>query len=120
MHRWRVLDGDLQRLHVDPEVILTGLSANDPRIDIRHDVSRDGLDAYVSEHKLKLLSKRLKAVEDSASPNLTLRVPQAADWVLKEKERAPSVVVAADLLDDPDERVRRAGRNLLLRSADAD
>lgn len=112
IHQWRILASDLPKLLDDPRLALSGLSADDPSIDVRYRPDRDMLDAYVSDRGLQSLRRELHPIEDSSNPNLQLRVPRGASWVL-DSARAPSPVVAADLLDARDPRVRRAARKAL-------
>lgn len=115
--RWRVLASDLADLEENGQLILSGLSANDPRIDVRHHAERDGAEAYVSEELLRALDRCLKPEKNPSRPNLILRVPEGEAWILQEK-RAPSAVVGADLLDHDDPRVRRSARAALTKAAD--
>lgn len=107
IQRWRLLDSDIERLRADRRLVATGLAADDPLIAVRYQPERDGYDGYVSAENLLVVRRELRPEEKSSSPNVTLRVPTQSDWVLQH-ERAPSAVVAADLLDSGDERVRRA------------
>jgi excisionase family DNA binding protein len=117
--RWRVLPSDLTKLAQDPNLVLSGLSADDPRIGIRHQVERDGLEAYAGEEFIRALERWLKPEKRSDRPNLVLRAPRGSLWILDER-RAPWPVVAADLLNDDDPRVRRAARAALSRGRHAD
>ena len=107
IQRWRVLASDIERLRNDRRLVATGLAADDPLIAVRYQPERDGYDGYVSAENLLALRRELHPEEKASSPNVTLRVPIQSDWVLLH-ERTPSAVVAADLLDCSDERVRRA------------
>jgi excisionase family DNA binding protein len=115
-HVWRVLPADLDRLRGDPRVVLTGLAADDPSIDVRYQPAVDGVDGYVSDSQRRALERELLPEKTSREPNLVLRVPAGSSWILAEL-RAPAVVVAADLLDHPDERVRRSARRTVERAA---
>lgn len=109
VHRWRVLDGDLTKIRDGYHVVPAGLSAQIGELDI---VSPPrGLDAYVDRRLIKQLSRRFRPVARAAQPNLILRVP-AHGWILGHTV-APPAVIAADLLDHEDPRVRRAARRLL-------
>jgi excisionase family DNA binding protein len=110
--RWRVLPSDLSKLRLEENLVLSGLASGDPGINVPYLPERDPLEAYVSEGDLRALSHRLKPSEDSANPNLLLRVP-VHPWVLAHGPVAPPSVVAADLLEHPDARVARAGRQIL-------
>ena len=111
-HAWRVLPTDLNKLKADRRLVATGLAADDPAIDIRYQPARDGFDAYVSGDDLLALQKRFQPQLDSIAPNVVLRIPVASSWIL-DQQHAPSAVVAADLLNDRDARVRRAARAAL-------
>jgi hypothetical protein len=107
IQRWRVLTSDIDRLRNDRRLVATGLAADDPLIAVRYQPARDGYDGYLSAESLLALRRELHPEEKASLPNVTLRVPIQSDWVLLH-ERTPSAVVAADLLDSSDERVRRA------------
>lgn len=111
-HVWRVLPADLDRLSDNPDLVQTGLTADVPGIDIRYDRVRDGLDAYVDRRELHRLEQQLHPIVDADEPNLWLRVPLHTDWIL-DHEVAPVPVVAADLIDHDDPRVRRAAETAL-------
>jgi excisionase family DNA binding protein len=117
--RWRVLPSDLVELAQDPRLVLSGLSANDPRIDVRHQVERDGLEGYASEAFIRTLERRLKPEKQPGRANLLLRAPQGSMWILDER-RAPWPVVAADLLNHDDPRVRRSAQAALSKGRHAD
>jgi excisionase family DNA binding protein len=107
--RWRVLAPDLERIPLEFPLIPGGLSANDPGIDVLPIGAE--VDAYVSPRIVSSIRSRFRPLESADASNLILRVP-SDEWVLQQ-ERAPSSVVAADLLDHPDPRVSRAARRLL-------
>ena len=89
------------------------MAADEPRIDVRYQPELDGLDGYVSRAGLEAIERDLLPERSSREPNLVLRVPHAGGaWILAEP-RAPAPVVAADLLDHDDERVRRSARAVL-------
>lgn len=119
LHSWRVLPSDLPKLREDRRLVPTGLAADHPSIDVRYQPERDGVDAYVSGDDLSALERRLQPEQHSLVPNLLLRIPREEAWILEE-ERAPMPVVAADLLDHRDPRVRRAARAALSRIASGD
>src|SRR5712691_4443414 len=119
VHHWRLLLGDLAKALEDEDVlVLGGLAAQSPSIDVPYLPGQDPLEAYVSDRDLRKLRGRFKPSDDSSHANLLLRVP-AHPWVLKKGPAAPEAVVAADLLEHDDERVVRAGRQLLERLVDA-
>lgn len=84
-----------------------------PQLDIipRQD---EPLDVYASPVVAHEIEKRLSPERSSDSPNLIIRIP-ARSWVLQHGPEAPLSVVAADLLDHQDARVRRAGEDALYR-----
>jgi len=84
IERLRVLPPDIGKIAAEMTEVPTGLSA---------------------------LTKEFDPAPGSPDSNLTLRVPNR-QWVLVHP-RAPLAVVAADLLDSPDARVSRAGRDFL-------
>ncbi len=116
LERWRVLPGDLVGLRDRADLIPSGLAADDPHIDIRYDLARDGLDVYADPEVLAELERRLQPEKNSLRPNLLVRVPRAASWILREA-RAPLAVVAGDLLDHEDPRVRRSAQTALREAA---
>lgn len=109
VHKWRVLQGDVDALLEDSELVKSGLSANARGISVRYQPARDGVDAYLSGSHLRVLERKLHPIVDSPEANVLLRVPHGSDWILDEPV-APLSVVAADLLDHEDGRVARAGR----------
>lgn len=111
LHRLKVLPPDLGRIRKLVSMVPSGLSAEDPGIDVLS-VSPE-LDGYVNGRDLEAVRRRFHPLESPEAPNLILRVP-SNDWILQQ-ERAPSSVVAADLLDHSDPRVARAAHRLLSR-----
>jgi hypothetical protein len=118
-HAWRVLPSDLGKLAADPRLVPSGLAADDPLIGIRYQVARDGFDAYVGSADLRVLKQGYQPQLDSAVANVVLRVPLDNSWILDQR-RAPSAVVAADLLSHRDARVRRAAHAALGRVVHGD
>jgi excisionase family DNA binding protein len=116
LHDWRVLPRDLAKLLRDGDdnsgFVLSGLAAQHPSIDVPYLAEEDPIDAYVSERNLVGLRRRFKPSEDSARPNLRLRVP-LHPWVLSYRRIAPAAVAAADLLEHDEARVVRAGQQVL-------
>lgn len=110
VHEWRVLASDLERIVDSYPLVRAGLSADDAGIDVVP-VGVE-LDAYVRRPVVSSIRRMVRPLEAADGPNLVLRVP-SHDWILLHQERAPSSVVAADLLDHPDPRVARAARRLL-------
>lgn len=113
--RWRVLPRDLDA--IADGAVLTGIAANVDRLGIAYQRERDGLDVYVTEDAVKQLGERFRPEQRSTQPNLVLRIPQGSSWIL-DRETASVPVVAVDLLNHSDTRVRRAARSLLERLAD--
>lgn len=108
----RAHSSDLRRLASESDLVRSGISAaSDHRFEI---VEPGAFEAYVSSRRLGELQRRyrLKASDD---PNVVLRVIEGV-WPFPPHSRvAPRLAAALDLLDDDDERTRRAGR-LALRS----
>lgn len=110
VHRWRVLPSDLNKVREGFNLVLTGLSAQVPDLDVFG--SFQGQDAYASQDSIREIEKRFQPDQKSASPNLLLRNP-THPWILNHHEQAPQSVVAADLVVSEDSRVARAARRLL-------
>jgi len=110
--RFRFLPHDLELLSQRADLVRSGLSANDPHINIR---SRpDEVDAYIDEKSLDRIVEEFRPIGDPDRPNAVLRIPSRS-WVLGRGNPAPSSVVAADLLSHEDARVHRAARHALQR-----
>lgn len=112
--RWRVLPGDLAKLHAGSPLVYSGLSADHPELDVLPDPRQ--VDAYVAEGSLRGMERRFRPERSSSDPNVVLRLP-SHDWILGQEPQAPQAVVAADLLWHDDPRVARAARSLLYRLA---
>lgn len=110
VHEWRVLVPDLKRIAESFPLVRAGLSADNAGIDVVQ--VRMMLDAYVAGPIVSSIRRLARPLEASEEANLVLRVP-SEPWVLQQKDRAPSSVVAADLLDHRDPRVSRAARRVL-------
>lgn len=110
VHRWRVLPGDLDSIAREVWLVRSGLSANDPALDVVPLSSE--LDAYVRANSLKKIERRFRPNQSPSNPNLVLRVP-SVPWILEQQLAAPAAVVAADLLSSDEPRVARAARRLL-------
>jgi excisionase family DNA binding protein len=107
---YRFLPADIPKIGDEYEVVLTGLAAPDPGLEVV--VSRRSeFDGYVKSDALAAIQSRFHPSRSSASPNALLRVP-SHPWVL-EIGLAPVPVRAADLLEHEDPRVARAARDLL-------
>jgi len=111
VERLRFLPSDLAKIRAEGGLVLTGLSALTSEFDIVE--VHDRIDAYVNAGKLKSLKQRYRPDPGAPEANVTLRVPNRS-WILA-FPRAPGAVVAADLLEDQDARVSRAGRDALQR-----
>jgi hypothetical protein len=109
IHEWRVLPPDLERIRERFPLVASGLAADEEGIDVIP-VSPH-VDAYVDDRALAEIRREFHPLESSEAPNLRLRVP-SMDWIFN-RGKAPSPVIAADLLDDPDPRIQRAARRLL-------
>lgn len=112
-HLFRGDERLLERLRDDPDIVLSGVTAAaEYGVDIR---APGVVEAYVERDRLRDLVYRyaLRPAE-IADANVVLRavdesVPQARHGV------APVAAVALDLLESPDDRSRRAGRELARR-----
>lgn len=111
VERLRFLPSDLVKIRAEGGLVLTGLSALTPEFDIVE--VHDRIDAYLNSGKLQSLKQRYRPAQGASEGNVTLRVPNRP-WILA-FPRAPAAVVAADLLEDQDARVSRAGRAALRR-----
>lgn len=111
---FRFLPVDLPRIRAEHGVVLSGLSALTSDFDLFG--AADHLDAYLGARRLESLKRVYRPAAAVADANVTLRVP-TQPWILS-FSRAPAAVVAADLLHDPDARIRRAGREVLRRILD--
>jgi len=109
---------DLPRLAKEPGLVRSGLAAAaPPNFDLFY--FEPIFDAYLEQGRLQSLISRYRPLEHAANaPNTRLRVPSHR-WVLRKDGAAPVAVVAADLLDHPDQRVRQAGRGALLNLIDS-
>lgn len=120
VHEWQLLRSDVRHLLDERPGVQTGTLAA-PRYSQLVPSQRLEYDAYVDERTLRRLVDRFRPVVGAPrlKRNVTLRVP-SNEWILAHEPTAPAPVVAADLLLDPGERVRRAGRELLERATDDD
>ena len=109
IERLRVLPSDLRKITAEMTVVASGLSALTKDFDLMP--GGEALDAYIGADGFRRLMRRFKPASGTADSNLILRIPNVP-WVLG-FPRAPLAVVAADLLDDPDARVARSGRDVL-------
>ncbi|MGZ4308029.1 MAG: helix-turn-helix domain-containing protein [Gaiellaceae bacterium] len=107
---------DLRKLEHYP-LVMSGLSARGALSDLDV-VPRDEepLDAYAEGEVVAEVLRRFMPEQDAIEPNVILRVPRAPNALGAHKE-APLPVVAADLLDHDDPRVRRAAEGALRRLA---
>jgi excisionase family DNA binding protein len=111
IERFRFLPSDLAKIRKERGLVLSGLSALTPDFNVVE--AHDHIDAYVDARKLNSLQQRYRPAPGTADANVTLRVP-SQPWIMA-FPRAPSPVIAADLLEDQDARVSRAGRDVLRR-----
>lgn len=110
-HLWLPSD-DLPRLAKDSGLVRSGLAAAEaPDFDLFY--FEPVFDGYLDRRSFASFISRYRPLDGANSPNVSLRVP-SHPWVLRNNSVAPKAVVAADLLDHPDERVRGAGRSALL------
>jgi excisionase family DNA binding protein len=114
---WMPAD-DLRKLAEYP-LVRSGLSARDAisRLDVVPQ-GDEPLDAYADEDVAEEVLHRFLPEEDAANPNVILRVVKGGPPVRGDEE-VPLPVVAADLLDHDDPRVRRAAERALRELADA-
>ena len=110
VYRWRVLPAELKKLREVPDLVLSGLSAQVPDLDVLGSIQM--LDFYADENSMRELERRFKPDRSSANPNVSIRVP-THPWILNQHVQAPEDVVAADLIASEDSRVARAARQLL-------
>lgn len=111
--RFRAHSGELSRMSDDARLVLAGVSA------ARHHganvVTRRELEAYVKAKDLRGIVRDHKLDPNSDEPNVSLRVVHSF-WPFSEEAREVPVGVAIiDLLESPDARTKRAGRELLRR-----
>lgn len=102
---------DLPRIEAEPNVVLSGVSAaSEYRIEI---IAPGVLEAYVPAGRLSQLERRYR-LKPSADANVILHVVHGP-WPFAPNQRvAPRLVAILDLLDDDDERSRRAGQRALI------
>ena len=104
----------LERIARDDRVVLGGVAAA-----AHHHANLAGgglVEFYVREQDAPKIERELALRRvGAAEANLKLRIPSAV-WPIREGERiAPRAFIAADLIDDGDERSVRAGHALLRR-----
>jgi len=104
----------LERIARDDRVVLGGVAAA-----AHHHANLAGgglVELYVREQDASEIERELALRRvGAAEANLKLRIPSAL-WPFRKGERiAPRAFIAADLIDDGDERSVRAGRALLRR-----
>lgn len=102
---------DLPRIEAEPHVVRSGVSAaSEYRIEI---IAPGVLEAYVPAGHLSQLERRYR-LRPSADANVILHVVDGP-WPFAPNQRvAPRLVAILDLLDDDDERTRRAGQRALM------
>lgn len=101
---------DLPRLEAEPDVVRSGVSAaSEHRLEI---VAPGILEAYVPARRLAQLERRYR-LKPSADANVILHVVDGP-WPFASDQRvAPRLAAVLDLLDDDDERSRRAAQRAL-------
>ncbi len=108
----RALPGELRALHAGDDLMLTGSSAAS-----RYELgllSPDAIDAYVPAHALdNLIAEHALGATSSIDANVTLRAVPDDAWPSPARRYAPLAAVALDLVDYPDSRSSRVGRELL-------
>ncbi|MDQ3823576.1 MAG: helix-turn-helix domain-containing protein [Actinomycetota bacterium] len=111
--RWELLPADVARIDERPNLVRTGSAAAEHVSDLVQSSSQVRLDAYADARTLEELRRRFRPTTSAkVRPNVALRVPSHG-WILERGPVAPIAVVAADLLLDPSQRVRRAGERIL-------
>lgn len=101
---------DLPRIEAEPDVVRSGVSAaSEHRLEI---VAPGVLEAYVPARRLSQLERRYR-LKPSADANVILHVVDGP-WPFASDQRvAPRLAAVLDLLDDDDERSRRAAQRAL-------
>lgn len=101
---------DVPRIEEEPGLIRSGVSAaSEHRFEI---VAPGVLEAYVPAKRLASLERRYH-LQPSADPNVILHVVDGL-WPFESDQRvAPRLAAVLDLLDDRDERSRRAAQRAL-------
>lgn len=101
---------DLSRIEAEPDVVRSGASAaSQHRLEI---VAPGVLEAYVPARRLAQLQRRYR-LKPSADPNLILHAVEDP-WPFASDQRvAPKLAALLDLLDDEDDRSRRAALRAL-------
>jgi excisionase family DNA binding protein len=106
----RIHPGDLAAFTEERGLVLTGVSAASElgsELSPRHEI-----EAYVSSTRLPAL-RRKYAMTESDSANVVLRVVDGHWPFPRDVRMAPKLVVALDLVESTDPRVRDAGLHLL-------
>lgn len=101
----RAHPSDLPRLAKESDVVRSGVSAAaEHRLEI---VAPGSFEAYVSRRKVHELERDYN-LQPSAEPNVVLHVVEG-QWPFEKRQRiVPLLVAVLDLLEDDDERTRRA------------
>lgn len=106
----RAHPSDLARIGAEPDVVRSGVSAaSDHGLEI---VAPGVLEGYIPARGWSPLERRYH-LQQSADPNLILRVIDGPWPFAKDQRVAPKLAAAIDLLDHRDERSRRAGHRAL-------
>lgn len=108
----RAHPSDLPRLAKEPDFVWGGLSAAaEHRLEI---VAPGIFEAYVSRRRVHALERQYN-LQPSAEPNVVLHVVDGP-WPFEQQRRVvPLLVAVLDLLEDDDERARRAASRALQR-----
>lgn len=112
-HRYYAHPSVIKRMINDNRLVLGGVSAASM---VGADLlpNAEELEAYVSSADHADVARRYVLDADAARPNVLLREVDKELWLFPSGVKAaPLLVVAVDLLDHEDERVRRAGMELV-------
>jgi excisionase family DNA binding protein len=101
---------DLPRIEKEPDLLRSGVSAgSDHQLEI---VAPGVLEAYVPAKRLRQLERRYN-LRPASDPNVIFHVVDGP-WAFEPNRRvAPRLAAVLDLLEDDDERTRRAGQRAL-------
>jgi hypothetical protein len=124
LRRYRAHRGVLDALLADPDVVRAGVSAA-PRAGADY-VAPEQAEVYVRPDRVHRLEAHYGLLRDHERGNLLVRIPPAEAWPVLQTSRAaavggsdaPAAVIAADLLDRPDDRAHAAAAALLRPSFD--
>jgi excisionase family DNA binding protein len=101
---------DLPRIEEEPDVLRSGVSAGrDHRLEI---VAPGIFEAYVPAKRYDQIERRYR-LRPSSDPNVILHVVDGPWPFGSDRRIAPRLAAVLDLLEDDDERTRRAGQRAL-------